>query len=55
MSESALQKQEIRLLDEMKRSQQEAKRLMEFMPQEVREWLEFVVEDERERKRQKIG
>jgi F420-0:gamma-glutamyl ligase-like protein len=55
LSEAALKKQEVELVDEKKRSQREAKRLMEFMPQEVREWLEFVVEDEPERKRQKVG
>jgi hypothetical protein len=55
LSEAALKKQEVELVDEKRRSQREAKRLMEFMPQEVREWLEFVVEDEPERKRQKVG
>ena len=55
LGEAALQKQKVGLLDEMKRSQCEAKRLMKSMPQEVREWMEFVIEDEPERKRQKIG
>lgn len=55
LSEVALKKQEVELLDEKELSQREARSLIEFMPQEVREWLEFVVEDEPERKRQKIG
>jgi peptidoglycan hydrolase CwlO-like protein len=55
LREAALKKHETELSDKQKRSQQEAKRLREYMPQEVREWLDFVVEDEPETKRQKTG
>jgi hypothetical protein len=53
--EAMLERLERELSDEKKRSQREAKRLRDSVPQEVREWLEFMADGEPERKYQKLG